>query len=250
MKSIALLVMVAFLTLASPGIAADTITLNTTIRDFSDAHPDFEGPTGFETGIVGPTLGIDGKPVYAGGAGTATTHGATYFDQWYRDVEGVNVSANYDLTLQDSGSGVYRYSSSSFFPIDNQLLGNEGRGHNYHFTLELHSEFTYQAGQDFAFSGDDDLWVFIDDELVIDLGGVHGETSDSVDLDSLGLTAGEIYSFDLFFAERHTVGSNFRIDTSIVLAQPEPPAGIPAPGAMLLCTLGTGLAGLVRRRSR
>jgi len=77
--------------------------------------------------------------------------------------------------------------------------------------------FTYSGGETFSFTGDDDLWVFIDDELVIDLGGVHGASTASVDLDTLGLTVGEDYSFDLFFAERHTVRSTFKIQTSLQL---------------------------------
>lgn len=229
--------------------SADTIMLTGTIRDFNDTHPDFEDGLGVDPGIVLSTLGLDGKPVYAGLAGNPTTHGEAAFDQWYNDVPGVNLAAPLTIMLDNTITAdpdVFTFADSSFFPIDDMLLGNQGRAHNFHFTYELHTEFTYTGGETFTFTGDDDLWVFIDDTLVIDLGGVHAAISGSVDLDTLGLTLGETYDFDLFFAERHTTASNFRIDTSIALE----PTPMPEPASLGMLGLALVAMALARRGRR
>lgn len=220
------------------------INLTGTVRDFSylapNAHPDFEiNPIpGVDLGIVQSTLGVDGKPVYAGGAGTPSTHGSTAFNQWYNDTSGINLSAPLTLTLTDIGGGLYGYQNNAFFPIDNALFGNQGNPHNYHFTLELHSQFQYDGGEIFNITADDDLWIFINDKLIVDLGGVHPPLSASINLDaiaaSIGLSVGGIYNFDLFFAERHTTESNLQFQTDIALASVPEPATYLALGSLLL----------------
>jgi fibro-slime domain-containing protein len=246
MKLIKNCAIVALVCVVLAGTAhALSINLNTTIRDFNSSHPDFEGTIGgLQTGLVNSSLTL-GKPTYSG-IPTSQIASAASFNQWYNDVPGTNLSTSYALTLDETapGSGIFGFSSSSFFPIDGQLFGNEGRSHNYHFTLELNNSFTYTGGETFSFTGDDDLWLFINDQLVVDLGGVHGAVSGSVNLDTLGLAVGNVYSFDLFFAERHTTESNFKVETSIVLKDAVPDGGI------TLMLLGLGLGGLAFMRRK
>lgn len=193
-------------------------TLAATVRDFSSAHPDFEFALGVDPGIVAEQLGDDGKPVYVGGDnGTTTT--AANFDQWYRDVPDINMALPIELELTADDTGQYVFDSEAFFPIDDMGFGNESRSHNYHFTLELRTTFTYEGGEVFTFRGDDDLFTFINGRLGIDLGGVHLPLEQTIDLDAqaeqLGIEVGGTYSLDFFFAERHTHESNFRIETTI-----------------------------------
>ena len=193
--------------------------LSVRVRDFHESHPDFESGVGSDRGIVEPMLGTDDKPVYAGPS--PTTNGRAAFDQWYRDVAGVNLGTAIDLDLAPSPADpmLFVFDDPSFFPIDGTLFGNEGRGHNFHFTLEAETAFVYLGGEIFRFRGDDDVFVFINRRLAIDLGGVHGTEEATVDLDTmrsaLGLVLGERYPIHLFFAERHTTQSTFTVETTV-----------------------------------
>lgn len=203
--------------------------LTATIRDFSDVHPDFElpPPHADDRGIVSEVLGPEDKPNYLHGeTGTTTTTGQTAFDQWYRDVPGVNLSTQLSLPLTPSPTkpdffefGNRLAGQNQFFPIDDQLLGNEMRNHNFHFTLEASAQFVYRAGQIFRFRGDDDLWVFVNRRLVIDLGGLHSVRAGTAQIDQIAaetsMVEGQKYPLHIFFAERHTFQSNFYIETSI-----------------------------------
>ena len=183
-------------------------------------HPDFEQPNIVQDkGIVEAALGTDHKPVYAhGSTNTQTVQSNDTFSQWYRDTDGVNKRIESSLTLTPSTAdpGVNIYDSSAFFPIDGKGWGNQqcqGGQHNYSFTTEIHTTFTYKGGETFKFTGDDDVFAFVNNQQIIDLGGIHAALSATVSMDAQGLTVGQTYPMDIFHAERHVVQSNFRMET-------------------------------------
>jgi fibro-slime domain-containing protein len=221
--------------------AARCAQLLAVVRDFrgareSNPHPDFEVFDGKKPtpGLLGGMLGSDHKPSYASRCeasfdraacpyGQMTTSRAA-FEQWYRANPDVNQTFLLHLAFEANG-GVYTFQSKSFFPLDGAGFGNAGgkRKHNFGFTTELHVTFVYRGGEQFAFSGDDDLWVFVNGKLALDLGGLHPPATATIDLDSarerLGIETGREYSLDLFHAERHSASSNFRVDTTIEFSQ-------------------------------
>ncbi len=236
-----------------PGEDCDA-TLELILRDFNSDHPDFEAFNGGqnEVGcqIVMPTLDTaDGRrsPIFQAGSGTgqrqinqdtgiitctpwdqyytgpAVVTSADTFNQWYANVDGVNMMVRQTLPLTATAEGTYVFDSADtppgFFPLDGQGFNEVTQGHNYHFTTEAHVRFGYQAGQKFTFSGDDDLWIFVNGKLALDLGGMHMPLTATLDFDAmadeLGISPGRTYNMDIFHAERHTSASNFRVETNI-----------------------------------
>jgi len=234
-------------------------TLELIIRDFNSDHPDMEradpGRDDVACGMVEDELfvGNDGarRPVFqsstgsgqrlitegvisctpwemAGGLPPPEIEDEDSFAEWYTNVDGVNAMFEYTLELTESGQGTYYFDSAEqperrFFPADgqgfNELLDSQGERHNFHFTTEAHVRFGYFGGEVFTFAGDDDMWIFVNGKLALDLGGLHNVLNATIDFDAqaeaLDISPGETYNMDIFHAERHRDASNYRIETNI-----------------------------------
>jgi fibro-slime domain-containing protein len=261
------------LAIAVTSAMAQSFNLSAKVRDFKEknidgGHPHFNGPLGCSAQEMAVNTVQDALDVSGATDGSffgdergpklldplPASIAACYdpparFADWFSDA-GPEVNRAYLVDLPfsyDNATGLYKYQSNSFFPIDNGKAFSKFRAgdpdpfghlqtgvvdgkdvslHNYGFTLELHTTFMYDegAGQVLRFQGDDDIWVFMNGKRVVDLGGVHQSQADTVNLDArkaeLGLMDGMSYPLDFFFAERHVASSSVLITTNLALATP------------------------------
>lgn len=114
--------------------------------------------------------------------------------------------------------------------IYHELTGNGSAKYynntNYNMTLEGHAQFVYYEDDNlyFTFTGDDDVYLFVNGKLVMDLGGAHAISKVKIKLndvrDLCGLKDGQVYDFDFYYMERHGIAANFGIDTNIKIVDP------------------------------
>jgi fibro-slime domain-containing protein len=111
--------------------------------------------------------------------------------------------------------------TDGLYPIDHlgttgQACGAGGLFHNFHFTSEVRFWFEYDAARTprLDFSGDDDVWVYVNGHLALDIGGIHGREVGTITIDASnaalwGLTGGNVYEIAVFQAERNQCASNY-----------------------------------------
>lgn len=124
----------------------------------------------------------------------------------YYEFNSGNATDNIWFDNLTSGSPVMQYGAGKnygqksgygaqygFYPFDkytdtkNSEVYSKAYAKDQGFGLKLEIDFTLGSGgklngvdQEFNFSGDDDLWVFVDDQLILDLGGDHKKTNGSI----------------------------------------------------------------------
>lgn len=160
-----------------------------------------------EKNIVDGELNSEYLPVATGGEAVVNRGIVDGFSRWFSQVDGKSKSYGSTLGLTyDASTASFKYESGDFYPLDKLTMSaTEGEwvphdedvnddGHNHLFTLNLGVPIQVLANgsERFEITADDDTWVFVDDKLVIDMGGLHDATKASFEIRADGEVYAEI----------------------------------------------------------
>ena len=113
------------------------------------------------------------------------------YDYYLKDMSNTSRGWTDNVNSASETSGVS--TTYGFFPFNETSTANTASTYNYGFGTKMEFQFSLTSdgtvkGSDgkyypieFRFSGDDDVWVYIDDKLVLDVGGSHGQVSGVLD---------------------------------------------------------------------
>lgn len=125
----------------------------------------------------------------------------------------------------------------SYTGMDTRRSGNsdDGKTHNWHFGMRYDFSFRigdYVGPMNFYFRGDDDFWLFLDGELIVDLGGIHSAVGQAVDLkpylEENGVIDGDKqHRLSVFYMERGGFGSCCYMQFTIPNCEPIEDPSVP-----------------------
>lgn len=244
---VCLLVAGVILCASAPPAAAAFGSLQGTYYILPDGHPDTEKAIdgGTVTGLVAAILGPNGLPVATAKAISGVGFSSGPF---------TNLNANNEILWWVAGQSGIVLEKVQIDPIPINEPSNffpDGEGKNPPYRA-VHWQGFFYAPDDgtasFSLKADDDAWLFVNGNLAVDNGGVKAIGASAVVSNLIGLTAGDLYTVDLFFADRHVVQSGIEFTSSVKL-YPIPEPAFFQMGALVAMS-GLGLLRLRRSGNR
>ena len=118
-----------------------------------------------------------------------------------------------------AGQGTVAQIPPPYEPTGSYPKESPAVSHNFSFTSEIRYWFQFDSTKTYKldFLGDDDLWIFVNKRLAVDIGGIHTAQAGSVTINAanaFGMTNGSVYEVEAFQAERQTTSSTFKLTLS------------------------------------
>lgn len=179
--------------------------------------------------------------------GNYYVYNSAYDGSVYDTAKGVIYNSQTDHVTTREGTTYVRgnlQAENRFDPISRMYFGNNGNKYlevvdpnqgdithyynntNYNMTLEGHAQFIFYEDDNlyFNFTGDDDVYLYINGIRVLDMGGAHAISKCGISLNDVkelcGLKDGQVYDFDFYYMERHGTAANFGFETNIKIVDP------------------------------
>ena len=177
-----------------------------------------------EKGIVDGELDSSYLPVVVGGEAVVNRGLDSGFSRWFSQVDGQSKSYGSTLGLvYDANTASFKYTSNEFYPLNGltmkategewnpktEIVNDDGNNHLFTLNLGVPIQVLANGSEKFEIMADDDTWVFVNNKLVIDMGGLHDAASAEFEIHS----DGEVYS---------AVGSDDFAYSGVKLEEKEP----------------------------
>ena len=205
---------------SSSVMGAPAGAMGTTIQD--DIHSNCLGTaTPLQSGFFPFEKAGDGAT--PGGTGASTKY-CNLWPYWALGTSATSCATGASLSIKGQWDPTAAWDACPMAGTDGSFVPKsdgtgtplQGQFHDFYYTTEARYLFRYTGPASLSFFGDDDVYVYVNGKLKLDLGAPHQRQMGTAAIGDAtdGLVMGKIYEIAVFHADRHPRDANYQLTLS------------------------------------